>query len=138
MCSLLCSVASGLHRPVYLYSKPSAAAITDYCVKTPLQFVGSSRQLAAAHLQVQVDMEVAIDHQQQQQLVVTVDLCDSDGTVLLQDLPTKVEQVWWGRMARTSGEGHFSLFTFQRVGHSFAADVFCPGTSTNRSTSGCV
>lgn len=122
---------------MYLYSKPSAAAITDYCIKTPLQFVGGSGQLAAARLQVQVHLEVAADHhqQQQQQLAVTVDLCDSDGTVLLQDLPTKLEQVRWGRMARTRGSGTFpSLYN----SGSHLQLGFCPGLSSNRGTSGLV
>lgn len=118
---------------MYLYSKPSAAAITDYFVKTPLTFADSSGQLAAARLHVQVNLEVATDHhrqqQQQKQLAVTVDLCDSGGTVLLQDLSTKVEQVRWGSRARTcvfGGGGHF-----MSLGHIFSW-CSCRGTCSNR------
>jgi hypothetical protein len=64
---------------VHLLSKPSAAAIVDFSIKTPLTFDASTGQLDSALLQLQVS--------------VTVDVCLSDGTVLLADLPTKLEQV---------------------------------------------
>jgi hypothetical protein len=82
---------------VHLLVKPSAAAIVDFSIKTPLGFDPSTGDLASALLQLQVDLEVAAGQQQQQQQVaVTVDLCLSDGTVLLADLPTKLEQVGGG------------------------------------------
>ena len=121
---------SGLHRPVYLLSKPGPAAIVDYAVSTHLTFDNSSSSsggggssggssgsssaagagggLAAARLQLQVDLEVAAaaaaasggggsellpQQQQQQQLAVTVDVCLSDGSVLLGEVPAVLEEV---------------------------------------------
>lgn len=88
-------VNSGLHRHVTLLAKPAAACIIDYSVKTPLKFeAGVGGQLLSAGLDVAVQLEVT----QQQllgsgQLRVAVDLLLPEGTVLLQDLQTTLQQV---------------------------------------------
>jgi beta-galactosidase len=60
---------SGLHRDVLLISKPAAAAITDFEVRTPLKFTGKSPSAVAggggrsglveAGLEIDVQLEVA-------------------------------------------------------------------------------
>jgi hypothetical protein len=96
ICSHAAAAPSGLHRHVTLLRKPGCACITDFAVSTPLTF--EAGQLQAAALQLQVQLEAAGKQLLQQgRLQVTVDMLLPDGTPLLQDLPTTIEQVWGQR-----------------------------------------
>jgi hypothetical protein len=90
------AACSGLHRHVTLLRKPGCACITDFAVSTPLSF--EAGRLQAASLQLEVQLEVADAQQLQEEglLHVTVDMLLPDGTPLLQDLPTKLDQVRCG------------------------------------------